>query len=256
MSAAGLTYCGELVQRHDPDRFLMTLVMKPEVRPALWALFAFNHEIAKTREVVTETTLGLIRLQWWRDALAQIYEQDVVLQNEVLPELAAAIKAHDLPREAFEGLIYAREFDLENVAPGSLEGLENYADYTNAPLLRLALKITGQDEDEAAVRSAAVAYGLTGLLRAVPFHAGQGRSYLPADLAAGGNQKAAVQAVAECAKAHLGAVRPQGRLLKNSNRIAGFYLKQIKGLGYDVYNSHMAAGPPLFHLRFLLRNII
>ena len=49
-----------LVQRHDPDRYLLSLFAPARHRAALWALYAFNHEIAKTREVVTETTMGLI----------------------------------------------------------------------------------------------------------------------------------------------------------------------------------------------------
>ena len=52
-----LSYCGEMVRKHDPDRFLLSLFMKPDRREALWALYAFNHEIARTREVVTETKI-------------------------------------------------------------------------------------------------------------------------------------------------------------------------------------------------------
>lgn len=265
MTDTKLTYCGELVRRYDSDRFLISLMMPPTSRPALWALFAFNHEVAKTREVVTETTLGLIRLQWWRDALAKIYNEGVALQNEVLPDLLAAIKAHDLPREYFERMIYAREFDLENVPPASMEGLENYADYTHGPLVRLALKVLGQEEDEETVRAIAAAYTMVGLLRAVPFHAQQQRCMLPADLmAANGVSErrlydlkpeegllAVVQAVAE--RAHALANRPRTRFLKAMGIVAGLYLKQIKGLGYDVFNPRLAHGPALFHLRFLLK---
>ena len=40
-------------------------------RPAahLFALYAFNLEIARVREPVSEPMPGEIRLQWWRDAL-------------------------------------------------------------------------------------------------------------------------------------------------------------------------------------------
>ena len=118
-----LSYCGELVRKHDPDRFFMSLMQPADRREALWALYAFNYEIAKTREVVTDTTLGLIRLQWWRDGIAEIYDGKDVRQNEILPTLAQAIKDYDLPQKLFEDLCYAREFDLEGVIPADMAGL-------------------------------------------------------------------------------------------------------------------------------------
>lgn len=175
-------YCQTLVRTHDPDRYLMSMFFEAEAREHLWALYAFNHEIAKTREVVTDTHIGLIRLQWWRDALAAFYEKNEVLHHDVMKGLADAIWRHDLPRELFDHLIYAREFDLEDRAPGSLEGLCNYADFTHAPLLRMGLTITGGDPDHPSLAPVAMAYALTGLLRALPFHATQGRCYLPEDL--------------------------------------------------------------------------
>ena len=110
-----LTYCGKLVKEQDPDRFLISLFMPADKRADLWALFALNYEIAKTREVVTDTTLGLIRLQWWKDAIKSICEGREPPQNEILPDLASAIQTYHLPYEAFEKLITAREFDLETL---------------------------------------------------------------------------------------------------------------------------------------------
>lgn len=177
-----LSYCGQDLRLHDPDRFLITLLLPASVREALWALFAFNYEIAKTREVVTETQLGLIRLQWWREGIDEIYAGKSVREHAVLLALQDVIQAYDLPKEHFERLIYAREFDLEDVLPANLEGLINYADFTTTPLFRLAVKITGDDVDDEMVRAVAVNYALSGLLRAVAFHARQRRCYLPEDL--------------------------------------------------------------------------
>ena len=79
-----LTYCGNLVRQQDPDRFLLSLFVPAKVRPALWALYAFNYEIAKTREVVSETATGLIRLTWWREAIDEIYQGRPVRQHQVV----------------------------------------------------------------------------------------------------------------------------------------------------------------------------
>src|SRR5271165_1963078 len=58
-----------MVRRHDPDRFLTALFAPPERREAVFLVYAFNHEIARAREVVSEPALALIRLQWWREVV-------------------------------------------------------------------------------------------------------------------------------------------------------------------------------------------
>ena len=70
-SEAALSYCGQEVRKYDKDRFLTALFAPADRREALFALYAFNLEIAKTREVVTEPVLGQIRLQWWYDAIVR-----------------------------------------------------------------------------------------------------------------------------------------------------------------------------------------
>ena len=145
-------------------------------------MFAFNYEIAKTREVVTEQTIGLIRLQWWRDAIAEIYAGKEARQHEVVMPLASAIKQYDLPKELFDNLIYAREFDLEGVAPANFKGLINYCEFTNAPLMQLALMIVGEEEAEGTIKAVSTHYGVLGTLRAVPYMLSQGRVMLPTNV--------------------------------------------------------------------------
>lgn len=257
-----LSYTAETVRKYDPDRFLLSLFVPPEKREALCALYAFNYEIAKTREVVTETQLGMIRLQWWRDALAGVYEQDKVLEHQTLQPLAAAIKAYDLPRDAFDNLIYAREFDLEDRLPSTLDGMVKYAEYTSAPLLDLSLKVMG--EDGKGVPQIATAYALTGLLRAIPVHLSQRRCYLPenlvqrqqitvCDLYDGTGIGKLPPVVAEVAEAAGKCLREAGRssspFLRRQAKLAAIYLQKIRTSGHDVFSSHMAVPPLLRELR-------
>ncbi|HYD29687.1 MAG TPA: phytoene/squalene synthase family protein [Azospirillaceae bacterium] len=185
-AADGLSYSGQQVRRYDNDRFLTALFAPADRREDLFALYAFNLEIAKTREVVTEAMLGRIRLQWWREAIAALYGENggvSIDQNEVLRPLADAIGRHGLSREYFERLIDAREADLDEEPPASLACLANYAEVTSAPLVLLGLEVLGVRDGVTveAGRNVGVAWALTGLLRAVPFHASQRRLYLPAD---------------------------------------------------------------------------
>lgn len=263
MAKAELTYCGELVRQHDRDRFWLSLLMPPGKRPALWALYAFNHEIAKTREIVSETTLGLIRLQWWREGIEEIYQDGSVREHEILGALKEAVGRYDLPQEYFETLLYAREFDLEDVLPSSLEGMQKYVDFTNTPLFALSLRVLGEkapDEDIAAI---AQAYGLTGLLRSVPFLARQRRCYLPSDLLAknevslahlynmkpGEGLPAVAKDVAHLAENLLKSQSRGSRFLERARHMTRLYLKQIRHLEYDLFDARIAQPPPFFHLR-------
>ncbi|GJL85287.1 MAG: hypothetical protein DHS20C02_10620 [Micavibrio sp.] len=252
--AQSLSYCGQLVKEQDPDRFLISMLMDSSCRESLWALFAFNHEIAKTREVVSETALGHIRLQWWRDAIASVYEGGAVPEHEVMGPLSESIRQYDLPRKAFDDLIYAREFDLENIAPAHLEGLLIYADHTQAPLMKLAMQICGDDIGAEPVQPVAINYALAGILRSVSFHKAQGRSFLPTDLVAANDVTDVVKLVIEEGVAE--GSRSQSRFLSASDQLAQIYLKQIKGLKYDVLSPKMAVSPPFIALRMLAHALL
>ncbi len=175
-------HCAELVRQRDYDRYLCGLFAPEEARAALFALLAFNAEVARTREVVSEPILGHIRLQWWRDALEGIYVGKV-LRHQVVQPLAQAIARFDLPRAPFQALLEARAFDLQDEPPIDLAALERYAEATSAGLTRLALQCLGAMQPRAlqAGQHVGIAWGLTGLVRAVPFHAAQRRLLLPLD---------------------------------------------------------------------------
>ena len=242
MARQYLTYGAKAVRDYDRDRFLLSLVAPQEKRPALWALFAFNHEIAKTREVVTETQLGLIRLQWWRDNIEAIYSGGAPFGNPVLGKLAAAIKAHDLPQADFEALLYAREFDLEGVTPSGMAGLENYADFTTTPLNKMALKVLEQETD--ALRDVSTGYALAGLLRAMPFHEAQGRYYIPDGVN--------VCDVTTRAEKLLSAGAGQKGFIGASSSLGLYYTGQIRKRGFNVRDARLCRPPIPFILKAFL----
>jgi phytoene synthase len=175
-----LSYCADQVRRGDNDRYLTALHAPAARREALFALYAFNIEVAKTRETVSEPMIGQIRLQWWREAIDEAYSGKV-RDHAVLRPLAAAIEAHDLSRGHFDALIDAREFDLTEEPPETLEALIDYTRDTSSALIQLALEALGIGEGAAhdAARPVGIAWGLTGLLRAAAFHARAKRQYLP-----------------------------------------------------------------------------
>src|ERR1700716_562271 len=106
-----------LVRRHDRDRFQTVLFAPAARREALFALYAFNYEIARVRESVTQPILGQIRLQWWRDNIAAAFEGGPVRQHVVAAPLTGAIRELALTRADFDRLIEARETDLDDQQP-------------------------------------------------------------------------------------------------------------------------------------------
>src|SRR5215471_2113760 len=97
-------YCLDQVRRFDRDRYLTALFAAPAARGDLMALYAFNLEVAKTRETVREPMMGLVRLQWWRDCIAEIYAGGA-RRHQVVQPLADTIRRHGLDRALFDKLV-------------------------------------------------------------------------------------------------------------------------------------------------------
>jgi NADH dehydrogenase [ubiquinone] 1 alpha subcomplex assembly factor 6 len=184
--ATGLSPTAALVRRHDRDRFQTALFAPAEHREALFALYAFNFEIARVRESVREAMLGQIRLQWWREAIGAAYAGGPVRQHEVVEPITAAIRERNLSRCHFDRLIDTRERDLDDEPLPDMAALEGYAEGSSAPLIFLALEVLGAASPPAleAARHIGIAYALVGLIRAMPVQAQAGRSFIPASLAA------------------------------------------------------------------------
>ncbi|MDR7038413.1 phytoene synthase [Methylobacterium sp. BE186] len=177
-------HCEALVREGDADRYFATLFAPAQERPHLFALYAFSLTIARVREAASNPMAGEIRLQWWRDALQGEARGDV-RANPVAAALEDAIVRRRLGRQPFVDLIDARVFDLYDDPMPRVNDLEGYCGETASSLFRLASLVLSDGAEPggaAAAGHAGVAYGITGLLRALPWHARAGQVYLPADI--------------------------------------------------------------------------
>ncbi len=182
--AFNFSHCESVLREGDPDRYWATLFAPADKRPFLHALYAFNFEIARVRESVREAMVGEIRLQWWRDALQGEARGDV-RANPFAAALDETIVRFRLPRQALVDLIDARVFDLYEDPMPTLNDFEGYCGETSSALIRLSTLVLagGRDPGGAdAAGHAGVAYAITGLLRAFPWHARSGQVYLPQDI--------------------------------------------------------------------------
>lgn len=173
-------YCAALVREADRDRYLASLFAPADRRNALFALYAFNVEIARVREVAREPMPGEIRLQWWREVVSGERAGEAAA-NPVAAALLDTIARHRLPTRRLTALIDTHRFDLYDEPMMRLEDLKSYCRDTSAAVISLAAQILAVDAEQAA-GPAGTAYALTGLLRAFPLHAARRQLYVPADL--------------------------------------------------------------------------
>jgi phytoene synthase len=181
--AAHYEYCGTLVRDHDRDRWLASLFAPADKRPHVHALYAFNIEIARIRDLVSDPMPGEIRMQWWRDALEDAARGDV-RAHPVADAFLDTIARCGLARADLAALIEARRLDLYDDPMPDIRALIAYCDATAGSVFSAAAQIVADEGAAEISHAGGIAYGITGLLRALPFHAARGQCFLPADLLA------------------------------------------------------------------------
>jgi 15-cis-phytoene synthase len=214
--------CETLVRAGDKDRFLATLFAPAEHRAAIFAVYAFNLEIARIRELAREPLAGEIRLQWWSDVLSDALgggsrgEVEGHPRNSGLADLRRSISAdlgqargpsisadlgqargpvaaallatiakYRLEKKLLQALVDARRFDLYDEPMRTLSDFEAYADAASANLIALCTQILDNGREPnigALAHHAGVAHAVAGLLNAFPVHARRGQLYVPLEL--------------------------------------------------------------------------
>jgi len=182
-TSKNIVFCRDMVQQDDRARYETVLFAPRKQQAGLWALYAFNQEVAKTRESVSEPALGEIRLQWWHDVIGEL-RQGTVREHPVAAALAAA-KPSDAVLSLLEGLIDARGQDLYDEGPADQAALEGYANSVGGALCEAALRLCMTEEPAPemidTVRRSGSAWAMLGLVRAIPFHWASNRNYVPGD---------------------------------------------------------------------------
>jgi phytoene synthase len=174
--AGAFEYCRRLVAETDKERHWSSLYVRADRRVALYALYAFDHEIARVAQVVREPMAGEIRLQWWREVLEGKRNEEAAA-NPVAAALLDIVARYELPRGKLVALIDARAGDLYG-APADLDA---YADATAGTVVALAAGILGARGE--AVEHIAQHIGRA-RIRADAGHSGEARGHLDAARAA------------------------------------------------------------------------
>jgi phytoene synthase len=188
MSAGGpskdsAAFCADLVRTHDFARYDSTLFLPAIQRRALLAVYAFNVEISRVRDQVSQPLPGEIRMQWWTDMLEGARHGEVE-GNPVAVELLQAIGDFRLPVAPLSRLIEEHQFDLYNDPMPSMAALEGYITDTSSALFLLGARIAAPPSEAAdhLARHAGLAQGMAQVIVSLPLDAARRQLFLPLQL--------------------------------------------------------------------------
>ena len=173
-------YCADLVRTHDFPRYASTLFLPAVHRRPMLSIYAFNVEISRVRDQVSQPLTGQLRLQWWTDLLAGL-DHGGIEGNPVASELLWTIRNWRLPVDRLARLIVEHEFDLFNDPMPSLPALEGYINDTASTLFVCCARILVHPAEaiDHVARHAGLAYGMIDVVNKLPLDAARRQLFLP-----------------------------------------------------------------------------
>lgn len=170
-------HCRDLVRKVNPDRALLAELAPEKARPGIWAIAAFDWEVARIPDLVSEPMLGAIRRHWWREAWAEI-ESGQPRHHPVVEALAAAHQMTPLSMDVVEAYLEAREAEQDG-PPETDDAMRARAAAIGGSIAQLEAAALGQPLGGA--EPIGTAWAMMGELRALPLRLQQGRHGLPAN---------------------------------------------------------------------------
>lgn len=252
------------VRAQDHERYLLSLLQPAAVQPHLWALLAFAGEIARVPEVVSQEMVGLIRLAWWKERIADVYAGGQPYQHEVVHGLHDWISTAPPPREWLEALIEARQEQAGRTDIVSMEAFEAFARGTAGQLAAL-MSFACCGDRGLAERAVPIgtAYGMLGLVRSAPVALARGELLLPdLSVAYGLSPEALREASRDVARQ----VRERALPLLNDAPpdgitpllawLARAWEARIRAAGDDMFSSKLQESLPFLALRLMMVRIL
>ncbi|MBL4741058.1 MAG: squalene/phytoene synthase family protein [Sneathiella sp.] len=273
-----LSYVAQEARQYDHDRWMVALFAPAHLRENLYSLLAFNSEISRIRETVSEPMIGDIRLQWWREALESL-EQGTPKSHPVMDALACVQKQTSWAFKVMQDMIDARSTDLDAAPIHDDAGLLVYAGGTGGLLQQLLASVIHpefNETDKDAAFRAGRSFALVGVLRAIPFHARNDLLLLPhSRLANEGlttetvfqaeNRNSflkIVEELANLAQEDLRTARevarqasPMIKSVQLLNSLTALYLKRLKASKFDPSHPKLTVGSQRKVLALVLGNL-
>ncbi|KAF8249657.1 hypothetical protein K440DRAFT_543080, partial [Wilcoxina mikolae CBS 423.85] len=259
---------------NDHSSHLLTPFQHPRARDAHIAIRAFNINVASIDSQVSNVTVGNMRMQFWRDTIASVFQGHPPAQPiAVLLHKVLSVDQAPLSKSFFLKVISARDQYLGSLPFASLDALEKYAESTYGSLHYLSLEAVNQHNPTLDHIGSHIgkATGIAAVLRGIPLIAtsGTGAVVLPLDVCAefnlrqedvlrqGGNApglRDAVFKVATLANDHLITARKMlGDAGKDATGVAfatflpavstSLYLERLEKVDFDPFNPSLQRKP-------------
>ncbi|KAF9452887.1 hypothetical protein P691DRAFT_659641 [Macrolepiota fuliginosa MF-IS2] len=179
-------YCRDLVRKHDYESYLISQFWPKDLQEAYFGIKAFSVELATVQDHVSNTMIGKMRMQFWRDAIKDIFNGRPP-RHPIALALYEATQRANLQPYHFKRIIDARDTELETASYQTTDLLTSHAESTSSTLLYLLLSLLPAPLSTSHALSHAASHlgtaqTITTLLRALPFHTRQGRSVIPAEI--------------------------------------------------------------------------
>ncbi|KAJ4343675.1 hypothetical protein N0V95_006578 [Ascochyta clinopodiicola] len=170
-------YCANLVRTYDTPSHILQSFIPPSSRDAYLAIRAFNVDVARVADTTSTPTVGMMRMQFWRDTVTKALagsppkEPVAILLAHAAEELQSRTDGKSrLSKNWFHRVINTREQYLGNPPYPTLSSLESYAENTYSTLLYLTLSALPQaslttDHIASHIGKAA---GIAAVLRGIP----------------------------------------------------------------------------------------
>ncbi|KAJ5678071.1 uncharacterized protein N7477_003704 [Penicillium maclennaniae] len=195
-------YCVALLSKYDRPSYTLSTFIPPHARSFYIALRALNVSLSMIPDTTSSPTIGLMRLQFWRDAVNKILagsppkEPVAILLASAISELNERTQGRArISKGWLTRLINAREQTLTNDPYPNIAALEQYAENTYSTLMYLtlsALPMASVTADHVASHIGKAA-GIAAVLRGLPlvaFPAPAARSPSGSSVSAGPKQGA------------------------------------------------------------------
>ncbi|KUL85084.1 hypothetical protein ZTR_08309 [Talaromyces verruculosus] len=170
-------YCTNLVSTYDRPSYILSAFIPRQAQTFYLALRALNVSLSMIPDTTSSHTIGLMRLQFWRDTITKTLagsppkEPVAILLAHAIDDLSSRTDGRArLSKGWFLRMINAREQTLTNTPFSDLAALESYAENTYSTLLYLTLSslpLTSVTVDHVASHIGKAA-GISAVLRGLP----------------------------------------------------------------------------------------
>jgi NADH dehydrogenase [ubiquinone] 1 alpha subcomplex assembly factor 6 len=192
-----IQYCIKTVRESDNELYLSLLFTPKQHQSAIFIIHAFNIELNRVVNNISDKRLQLMRLQWWKNSLSLIEANEIPPIQPVAVALSLVINSYNLPMQWLHRIVDARiaelsaylevseeveELKVKNFQPSSVPQIHAHSDATYASLLYLSNYILGLQANQTQHEAAAhlgKSLGLVQILRSIPFNASKAQLYIP-----------------------------------------------------------------------------